>query len=121
LNTIRPDDYQSLLGDTPQLARSLTELVNADAGSLLLFTEQSAGQIKGKPAMVHAMMMNANGIATGMNNQVIGQQPGWQNIDLAALKYDPDNRYGLVLLAGNRRFNCIISPLSGNKLLGMNG
>lgn len=113
LDNTRPDEYQAFLGHAPQMARSLQELVNAPAGSLLVLTEKPPGRADGKHEMVHAMMISSDGKALGNNNQIIGQQPGWQTVNLTSLEYDADTRFGLVLLVGERRFNGIICPPAG--------
>ena len=113
LDNTRPDEYQAFLGHAPQMARSLQELVNAPAGSLLVLTEKPPGRADAKHEMVHAMMISSDGKALGNNNQIIGQQPGWQTVNLTSLEYDADTRFGLVLLVGERRFNGIICPPAG--------
>lgn len=110
LASIAPGNYQALLNDGSQVIRSYRELLMAPDGAHMLLIEQKDVDGLREATLVHVMIISHSGQAIGFDNQIIGGGGGWERIELSRLSYHRDTRGGLMMEAGERLFNIVITP-----------
>ena len=110
LASIAPGNYQALLNDGSQVIRSYRELLMAPDGAHMLLIEQKDVDGLREATLVHVMIISHLGQAIGFDNQIIGGGGGWERIELSRLSYHRDTRGGLMMEAGERLFNIVITP-----------